>query len=143
MTISFPVKGVTAGTATNTAVVVVDESETSTADNSATTTTQVIGVFTPPSVCATLKVSVKSLTVGKKSVLRIVVRDQRGKALKGAKVIVKGAGVNKSGKTNKKGVLRLVVTPRSPGILQIAVPKNARCARRVGVIGVFQPPVTG
>ena len=114
-----------------------------TVNNRAEAPAVVLAPFTPPSVCATLRLSIKQLTVGKKSVLRVTVRDQRGKAIKGVKISVKGAGIKASGKTNKKGVLQLAVTPRSPGVLQVAVPGTARCAKRVGVIGVFQPPVTG
>jgi len=124
-------------------IVVANESETTTVNNRAEAPAVVRGPFTPPSVCATLRLSVKQLTVGKKSVLRVTVRDQRGKAMKGVKVNVKGAGLKKTAKTNKKGVVKLVVTPRSPGVLQVSVPGTARCAKRIGVIGVFQPPVTG
>jgi hypothetical protein len=40
--------------------------------------------------------------------------------------------------------VRFVIIGRSPGILQIRVPSHATCrTQRIGVLGVFTPPVTG
>ena len=74
--------------------------------------------------------------------LRIVVKDTRGKVMKGVKVTVKGSGLSVSGKTGRSGIARVAVTPRSPGLLTISA-GSARCSKRLGVLGVFQPPVTG
>ena len=68
------------------------------------------------------------------------------KADGGIRVVVKGRGVSKSGRTGKNGVVVLTVNPRTPGVLTITAKEQNRqvCgARRVGVVGVFVPPLTG
>jgi hypothetical protein len=52
--------------------------------------------------------------------------------------------VTKRAITNASGVARFVIIGRSPGILQVRVPAHATCrTQRIGVVGVFTPPVTG
>ena len=100
--------------------------------------------FTPPAFrCGSIKVGIKQLAVGKRSVLRVVVKDTRGKALKGAKVTVRGAGLGLVGKTGREGVARVAFTPKKAGIITISAGKDARCSKRLGVLGAFQPPLTG
>ena len=132
-----------AGTITNTAVVAGREPEQNPADNTATEPTLVQGAFTPPSVCYSLRVTPRSLTVGRHSVVRVTVREA-GKPVAGVQVVVSGKGVTKRALTNRNGLATIAFTPARPGILQIRVPTHATCSRqRIGVVGVFTPPVTG
>jgi hypothetical protein len=92
-------------------------------------------------VCGSLTASVRSLSVGKKVTLRVVVRDKAGKRMKGVRVTVRGAGIVAGGRTNGKGILVVAIVATRPGIVTIRA--GAGCAKRVGSVGVFQPPVTG
>jgi hypothetical protein len=78
---------------------------------------------------------------------RITVRVTAGKKrLKGVRVTVRGAGVDKAGTSNRNGLVSLRVNPRKAGIIRVAARETDRelCGpRRIGVVGVFLPPVTG
>jgi len=102
-------------------------------------------VFKPPAArrCGSIAVAIKQMNVGQQTVIRVVVKDTRGKALRGAKVTVRGAGLGLVRKTGAQGVVRLAVTPRKAGILTITAGKGVRCSKRMGVLGAFQPPMTG
>jgi uncharacterized repeat protein (TIGR01451 family) len=146
VTITLVVRANQAGTLTNTATVVGKEPESNTANNRDTEQTLVVApVPRQPKrlVCDSFTATPKSLTVGKRST--IVVRvTAGGKPAKGRKVVVKGAGISKSARTNAKGVARIVVKPRKAGIVTITVPQKLACgAKRIGAVGAFQPPVTG
>jgi uncharacterized repeat protein (TIGR01451 family) len=131
------------GTITNTAVVTGREHEHDPADNTASASTVVQGAFVPPSVCYALTVTPRTLTVGKKTIVRVRVREA-GKPVQGVRVVITGRGVTKRANTNANGLARFVIMGRSPGILQIRVPAHATCrTQRIGVLGVFTPPVTG
>jgi uncharacterized repeat protein (TIGR01451 family) len=131
------------GTITNTAIVTGREHEHDPSNNTATATTLVQGAFVPPSVCYALTVTPRTLTVGRTTIVRVRVREA-GKPVKGVRVVVTGRGVTKRANTNASGVARFVIIGRSPGILQIRVPSHATCrTQRIGVLGVFTPPVTG
>ena len=131
------------GTITNTAVVTGREHEHDPSNNTASATTLVQGAFVPPSVCYALTVTPRTLTVGKSTIVRVVVREA-GKPVKGVRVVITGRGVTKRTNTNAGGLARFVIMGRSPGILQIRVPSHATCrTQRIGVLGVFTPPVTG
>lgn len=130
----------------NSVVAVAVETELNPADNAAVEATTVRGPFTPPAVlCTTLRVKPLSLQVGHKRLVVVVVRDQRGKVLAGATVTVKGPGVLVRGATTKAGVYSRIFHPKKPGVLVVRVLPSAsgHCLGRVGVVGVFQPPVTG
>jgi uncharacterized repeat protein (TIGR01451 family) len=131
------------GTITNTAVVTGREHEHDPSDNTASAATLVQGAFVPPSVCYALTVTPRTLTVGRTTTVRIRVREA-GKPVKSVRVVVTGRGVAKRANTNASGLARFVITGRSPGILQVRVPAHATCrTQRIGVLGVFTPPVTG
>jgi hypothetical protein len=92
------------------------------------------GVLAPPAVkpaaCHTIRISPRSLTAGKRTTLTITVRN-RGEAVAGARLVVRGPGINRRATTNARGVARLKVKPRSPGILLISVRGQAsRCDTR-------------
>jgi uncharacterized repeat protein (TIGR01451 family) len=141
--ITLVVRPNVAGTISNTAVVVGREAEHNPADNTATEPTVVQGPFTPPSVCFGLTVAPRSLTVGHRTIVRVVVREA-GKPVANVQVVITGRGVTKRAVTNARGVARFVIRAGNPGILQIRVPTHKTCSRqRIGVLGVFTPPVTG
>jgi uncharacterized repeat protein (TIGR01451 family) len=146
VTITLVVTARQSGVITNTVTVVGKEPESNTANNQATATTRVPApVVRRPAavVCDRFTVTPKSLTVGKRTT--IVVRvTAAGRPAKGRRVVVKGAGIHKTARTNGRGVARIVVRPRRPGIVTITVPQKIACgAKRIGVVGAFQPPVTG
>jgi uncharacterized repeat protein (TIGR01451 family) len=146
VTITLVVTANKAGTITNTVTVVGKEPESNTANNRATAPTLVVApVVRKPqrAVCDSFTATPKSLMVGKRST--IVVRvTASGMPAKGRLVLIKGAGISKSGRTNARGVARIVVKPRRAGIVTITVPQKIVCgAKRIGVVGAFQPPVTG
>jgi hypothetical protein len=64
--------------------------------------------------------------------------------VKGVKVRFTGAGVSKSAHTNRKGVARVTIKTTKAGIIQVRITNAKACnTARIGVVGVFQPPVTG
>jgi hypothetical protein len=59
---------------------------------------------------------------------------------------VTGAGVKKTARTNGKGVAVLRINPKKPGIVTASVVETNEklCGpKRIGVVGVFLPPLTG
>jgi uncharacterized repeat protein (TIGR01451 family) len=139
----------TASTATgqiiNTATVVGNEPETNTANNTATAQAQVKGAFVPPApVCTAVGVAPKQLLVGHKSTLRLRVT-QKGKGVKGIRVQIHGATLGiVTAPSNGKGLVTRSVRPMKAGIVVFRpVAKKGCRVTRIGVIGVFTPPVTG
>ena len=148
VTITLVVTATQSGTIDNVVTVVGHEPEQNTANNRATASTLVPAplkppVRKPPVVCYTFTVSSKTLTVGKKQTIVVTVKN-KGNAVKGAKVIVKGAGISKSAITGKNGKARITITAKKAGIITVRVPQQIVCGgRRIGVVGAFEPPVTG
>jgi len=68
------------------------------------------------------------------------------KRVKGVRVIVSGAGVRKTARTNAKGIAVIRINPKKAGIITITAleTKQRVCGpKRIGVVGVFLPPLTG
>jgi uncharacterized repeat protein (TIGR01451 family) len=148
-TVTVVVRPTATGQLVNTATVVGHESEADTSNNTATATTRVQAPFTPPVVkpkpaCYAVAVAPKTLTVGQKAKLKVNVR-AASKPVAGAKVRLKGPAISKlSGPTNARGRVAVSLKPSKPGILRITPVKAKGCAiTRVGIVGVFTPPVTG
>ena len=147
VTITLVVTANQVGVLSNTATVVGKEPESNPANNRDTEDTVVVAPAVPRKpkkvVCDSFTATPKALSVGKRST--IVVRvTAGGKPAKGRRVIIKGAGISKSARTNARGVARIVVKPRKAGIVTITVPQRIACGtKRIGVVGAFQPPVTG
>ena len=146
VTITLVVTALQSGVLTNTVTVVGKEPEQNTANNTATATTLVPApVVRAPkaAVCDQVTVTPKSLRVGKRAT--IVVRvTASGKPVKGKKVVVKGAGILKSARTNARGFVRIRVIPRRAGIVTITVPQKLTCGgKRIGVVGAFEHRFTG
>ena len=62
----------------------------------------------------------------------------------GVAVRFAGTGFAKVVKTNKQGVARFGIKPSKAGIMLVRITSAKACnSARIGVIGVFEPPVTG
>jgi uncharacterized repeat protein (TIGR01451 family) len=135
-----------AGTQTNTVTVAGNRPETNTTNNQATATVQVTAPFVPPPVycVAVSKVTPNQLFVGRKTKLTIRVT-KHGHAVKGIHVQIKGPKFNKrTAASNTSGVITQTVKLKKAGILVFSPIASKRCnTKRIGVTGVFTPPVTG
>jgi uncharacterized repeat protein (TIGR01451 family) len=145
-TVTIVVRPTEPGALINTATVVGDEPEPNTANNRASTPTLVKGPFRPPvATCPVLTVQPRSLSAGRKGLVRVLVT-RNGKPVSGVRILIKGPGLRKTATTNGRGRIAVTVRPPRPGIAEIRMTnQRATCAtRRIGVVGVFQPPsVTG
>ena len=111
----------------------------------ASATTRLIGLFLPPSPCATLSVSPSSLLVsGQPQTLVARVRSG-GRPVAGATVVVAGPAVRASANTGSTGVARITVTPTVPGVLTVSLRGERACSvQRVGIVaGSTLPSLTG
>jgi uncharacterized repeat protein (TIGR01451 family) len=145
VTITLVTTATATGTLTNTATTVANEQETNTANNTATATVQVKGPFVPPVIyCTAVTVTPKSLSVGHKNTMTLRV-SQHGKAKAGVKVRVVGPSIRATTKpSNSQGVIKQTVKPAKAGIVVFKPVASKSCKNpRVGIIGVFTPPVTG
>jgi uncharacterized repeat protein (TIGR01451 family) len=146
VTITLVTTPTVTGTVTNTVTVVGNETETDTSSNTASASV-VVNQLTPPPVkpcIAVSRVTPKQLFVGRSTKLTIHLT-QGGKAVKGIHVRIKGPKINVRTKgSNGKGVIKHVVKMKKAGVLVFTPIASKRCnTKRVGVTGVFTPPVTG
>jgi len=122
-----------------------DRPETNLANNTATATVEITGPFVP---CINIKrITPGQLIVGRKTLVTIYLEAQ-GRAVKGTRVRIKGAGINVTTTgANSRGVIKHTLKMKKKGILlftPISGPTSQTCSgKRVGVRGVFTPPVTG
>ena len=134
------------GAQTNTAVVSGDKPETNLANNTATATVQITGAPFKLACVKVSKVTPRQLFVGRKTTLTIHLT-QQGKAKSGVRVQIKGKKFKVVTKhSNAKGVIKQVVKIKRSGVLiftPLTTGAVARCVGRIGVTGVFTPPVTG
>jgi len=149
-------RATTVGTHTNTATVTGSGGrETNPEDNVDSAITVVPAPLRPPvakpaapqpEFCLTLTVSPKMIKADGRPD-RVIVKVTAGKKrVRGTKVLVSGAGVTKSGRSNAKGIAMLRINPRKAGLITItAIETNQRVCgpKRIGVVGVFLPPLTG
>jgi uncharacterized repeat protein (TIGR01451 family) len=100
----------------------------------------------PQPVCLTLTVSPKMIKAdGKPDSVRVRVT-QGGKRVRGTKVVIFGSGVRKTGRSNGQGLAVIRINPKKAGLITItAIETNQKVCgpKRVGVVGVFLPPLTG
>jgi len=92
-----------------------------------------------------MTVQPRSLSVGKPGLVKVLVTD-KSRGVGGVRILVKGPGLYKAATTDGRGRVAISVRPPRTGIVEIRMTNQpARCgARRIGVVGVFQPPsVTG
>jgi hypothetical protein len=141
-------KATKTGTFTNTVTVSTpDDSKAS--NNQASASTVVVGIVRPPvskpkpKICATLTIAPKTVMVGKGGKLALNV-NAGGKPVAGTNVRLKGAGVDKVVKTGANGRVTTTITSAKSGIVVVSITSRKGCnTARVGVVGVFEPPVTG
>jgi uncharacterized repeat protein (TIGR01451 family) len=99
-----------------------------------------------PELCLNLTVTPKMITADGR-MDRVSVKVTLGaKRVKGAKVLVKGVGIRATALSNGRGVAHIRINPKKAGIVTItALETGGRVcgAKRIGVIGVFLPPLTG
>ena len=145
VTITLVVTALQSGVLTNTVTVVDKEPGRTRPTTTLATTLVPAPLVRQPraAVCDQVTITPKSLRVGKRAT--IVVRvTARGNPVKGRKVVVKGAGILKSARTNARGFARIRVTPRRAGIVTITVPQKLTCGgKRIGVVGAFEHRFTG
>jgi uncharacterized repeat protein (TIGR01451 family) len=145
VTITLVTTPTAAGTVTNTVTVVGNETETNTSNNTASASVDVKG-FTPPVVFCTAvsKVTPTQLFVGRKTKVTIHVT-KHGAAVAGVRVLIKGPHLlTRTSPSNNKGVITQQLKMKKAGILTFTPIASKRCnTKRVGVTGVFTPPVTG
>jgi uncharacterized repeat protein (TIGR01451 family) len=155
VTIAITARATTVGQHTNTATVTGSGGrETNPADNVDSAVTVVPAPLRPPTVkptpkptfCLALAVSPQMIKADGKPD-RVSVRVTAGqKRMKGVRVVVQGAGVRKSATSNGKGLAVLRINARKAGIITITAqePNQKVCGlKRIGVVGVFLPPLTG
>jgi uncharacterized repeat protein (TIGR01451 family) len=146
VTITLVTSPSTFGTQTNTAVVSGDKPETTLANNTATASVVIVQKHVTPPCIAVGRITPGHLIVGRKTTVKIHLT-QGQKAAKGTRVRIKGAGINvKTKPSNAKGIIKRVLKMKKQGILTFTplAKGAARCGnKRIGVRGVFTPPVTG
>jgi hypothetical protein len=94
--------------------------------------------------CTAVSAPSKTLFVGRTTVLSIKVR-QNGKAVKGIRIKINGPSLKLTTKpSNANGIVTARLQPKRPGILTLTPVAKKSCKNpRIGVTGVFTPPVTG
>jgi hypothetical protein len=98
----------------------------------------------PLDICRVLKVT-PSMVKANGATQIVVAKVTRSKTpVAGVAVRFTGTGSVKVVKTNRQGVARLSLTPSKAGIMLVKITSAKACnSARIGVVGVFEPPVTG
>lgn len=109
-----------------------------------TTTTITVPPKPKPHYCTAITVRPHQLFVGQPTALRITVT-RHGRHVGGVRVLIRGHGINAVTKpSNHQGIIRRHVVMKSPGVVRFRPIAVRSCGtKRVGVTGVFTPPVTG
>ncbi len=138
------------GTKVNDVFVTTTTTETNPNNNTAQARTLVTKPGTPPtakpnpSICSTIIVSPKMLKASGKT-QRILVKVRKGKnASSRVRVRATGPGIDKTVRTGKNGSVVVRFKAAKPGIVRVALVGTKACnSQRLGVVGTFEPPVTG
>jgi uncharacterized repeat protein (TIGR01451 family) len=97
-----------------------------------------------PEVCRVLRVTPGMVKANGKQQVVLAKVTQRKNPLAGVAVTFSGAGITKVVRTDTSGVARLGVRPGKAGIVLVKITSAKACnSARIGVVGVFEPPVTG
>ena len=142
-TITIVVRPTEAGVLLNTATVVGAEAEPNTANNRSSTPTLVRGPIQPPATCPVLTIQPRSLSVGRRGLVKVLVTD-KNRGVPGVRSWSRARCTRPRRRRPRPG--RDLGKPPRTGIVEIRMTNQpARCGlRRIGVVGVFQPPsVTG
>ena len=130
-TITIVVRPTEPGALLNTATVVGEQTEPNTANNRSTAPTLVRGPIAPPvASCPSMIVQPRSLSVGQRGLVRVVVVD-KNRGVSGVRVLVKGPGLYKAATTNGRGRVAISVRPPRTGIVEIRMTNQpSRCSTR-------------
>ena len=139
------------GTITNTGTTTTTTPDTNPANNTDSAQTIVVAPLKPPvkpvvapEICNTVTVTPKMLKGNGKSQKITVKVTQGKKGVAGAKVKITGPGISKTVTSGKNGKVTVTVKPSKPGIIRVEIQNKKACnTQRIGVVGVFEPPVTG
>jgi uncharacterized repeat protein (TIGR01451 family) len=145
VTIVFVTTPTVTGQITNTATVVGTLPETDTTNNSASATVLVVGPHKPPpTYCTAVLVRPSQFYAGRVATVHLKIMNH-GHAVSGVRVQIKGPGIGLVTKpSNKTGQITRRFRPMKAGILTFKPLASKSCpARRIGITGVFTPPVTG
>ncbi len=139
------------GTKVNVVLVTTSTPETNAKNNQASAQTIVNAPLTPPKppvvkadICRTLVANPKMLKANGKA-QRISIKVTQGtKGVAGISVKITGPGISKTVLSGKGGKVKVTVKPSQPGIIRLAIQGKKACnTQRIGVVGIFEPPVTG
>ena len=150
------------GTYVNSATGTGDGKDTNGANNTDDASTLVTAPATPPTttpkppvtrsrsrspilnICRVLKVTPGMVKASGKAQV-VLARVTRSRTpVQGVAVRFTGTGFAKVVTTNKQGIARLTLTPSKAGIMLVKITSAKACnSARIGVVGVFEPPVTG
>jgi len=141
------------GTKVNVVLVTTTTPETNGKNNQASAQTVVAAPLTPPKppkpvvkadICRTLVANPKMLKANGKA-QRISIKVTQGtKGVAGISVKITGPGISKTVISGKGGKIKVTVKPSQPGIIRLAIQGKKACnTQRIGVVGIFEPPVTG
>jgi hypothetical protein len=152
--VPITINATVSATGTKTNVVIISNTtppDTNPNNNTASASTIVTAPVTPPKppkpapeICELLTATPKTLKATGKA-QKIVVKVTKGKkAVNGAKVKITGPGISKTVKTGKNGKVIVILEPGKPGIIRVQILGAKTCnTQRIGVVGVYEPPVTG
>ena len=97
-----------------------------------------------PEVCRVLRVTPGMVKANGKHQVVLAKVTQRKNPRAGVAVTFSGAGISKVVRTDRSGVARFGITPGKAGIVLVKITSAKACnSARIGVVGVFEPPVTG
>lgn len=167
VTLAFSATVAATGTYVNTACVqAAGNADTNTANNCDSASTLVVAPITPPTaapttptpsspkpkpkpqakpknVCVVLTISTRTLSAGSFTGVSVKVT-KGGRAVPSTRVRFKGPGILKTVATNRSGIAVTKLRPGASGIVKVTLLNKKACsAKRIGVLGTFEPPVTG
>src|SRR5206468_1494137 len=118
--------------------------ETTYENNTASASVIVATHRKPPVYCTAAIVRPKQLYVGRATTMRILITNH-GHVVKGVRVRITGPGIALTTKpSGSKGLILQRITPKKAGIVIFKPLATKSCkVPRVGITGVFTPPVTG
>ena len=150
VTITVVARVTVAGVAVDTVSVHGPEYDPNQANNVASALAHVNALTPPPPteqpklpVCATLALSTRTATVGKRFTLRAHVRDRKGAAIAGTPVRAHGVGIDVVRRTDRHGIAHFDLEPRHTGFLNVRAGAATACTQRVGVSSPASISVTG
>ena len=97
-----------------------------------------------PDICRILKVTPGIVKANGRTQVVVAKVTRSRNPVKGVAVRFSGAGKATVVRTNANGIARYRATPTKAGIMLVKITSAKACnSARIGVVGVFEPPVTG